>query len=61
MSRLAYSKATREWIAQVAKNNGVKEEEVLRYLKKLSSGGKVIYHLRLEKSLSLAVLFLVMW
>lgn len=39
---------TRKWIAKMAKENGVTKEEVLRYLRKLSNGQKVIHHLRLS-------------
>lgn len=38
---------TKEWVAKVAKANGVSEEEVLRYLRNLSCGKRVIHHLRL--------------
>lgn len=40
-------KTTAEWIAKVAKANGVSEEEVVQYLHDLSSGKKVIHHLKL--------------
>ena len=40
-------KTTKAWIAKVAKANNVSEEEVLRYLRKLSNGQRVIHHLRL--------------
>lgn len=38
---------TKKWLAKIAKLNGVTEEEVLLYLRLLSSGKKVIHHLRL--------------
>ena len=40
-------KTTKEWVAKIAKVNGVTEEEVLRYLRNLSHGDKVIHHLKL--------------
>ncbi len=40
-------KSTKAWLAKVAKSNGVTQEEVLRYLRSLSSGKKVIHHLKL--------------
>ena len=36
---------TKDWIAKIAKANGVTEEEVLRYLRNLSHGNRVIHHL----------------
>lgn len=38
---------TKQWLAMVARLNGVTEEDVLRYLRLLSSGKKVIHHLKL--------------
>lgn len=38
---------TKEWISKIAKLNNVTEEEVLRYLRSLSYGNRVIHHLRL--------------
>lgn len=55
-----FSEKTRAWIARVAEKNGVTQEEVLRYLRALSSGRKVIYHLDLVQ-VSACLFFLVMW
>lgn len=41
------SKRTTEWLEKVAKMNNVKVEDVIRYLKNLSSGKRVIHHLKL--------------
>ena len=41
------STKTEEWIAKVAKMNNTTREEVLKYLRKLSRGQRVIHHLRL--------------
>lgn len=41
------TKETHEWLEKVAKKNGVTKEEVLRYIKSLSSKKKVIHHLKL--------------
>jgi len=40
-------KSTKEWLAKIAALNGVTEAEVLQYLRALSSGKRVIHHLRL--------------
>ena len=40
-------KTTKEWLAKIAALNGVTEAEVLSYLRALSSGKRVIHHLRL--------------
>ena len=40
-------KTTKQWVAKIARENGVSVEEVLRYLRNLSNGDKVIHHLRL--------------
>lgn len=39
--------ATKEWLAKIAKLNNTTEEEVLRYLRSLSYGKRVIHHLQL--------------
>ena len=49
MSRAPFSVSTTAWIDRVAKINNVKPEDVLRYLKNLSAGQKVIYHLKLTE------------
>ena len=41
-------KETKAWLAKIAKINGVTEGDVLRYLRSLSFGNKVIHHLRLK-------------
>ncbi len=41
---------TKEWLAKIARLNGVTEGEVLSYLRSLSSGKKVIHHLKLAKT-----------
>ena len=43
-------KTTKEWLAKIAQLNGVTEGEVLSYLRSLSSGKKVIHHLKLVKT-----------
>lgn len=40
---------TRNWLDKVARLNGVKRSEVLKYIKNLSSSKKVIHHLRLAQ------------
>ena len=40
-------KQTENWISKVAAKNGVSKEAVLKYIKSLSSGAKVIHHLAL--------------
>lgn len=40
-------KQSKEWVAKVAKANNTTEGEVMRYLRSLSSGKRVIHHLNL--------------
>lgn len=40
-------KETNAWLQKVAAANGVKREDVLKYIKSLSSAAKVIQHLQL--------------
>ncbi len=39
--------ATKNWLDRIAKLNGVKREDVLKYIRALSSATRVIHHLRL--------------
>ena len=41
------SNETNNWVKKVAAANGVTKEEVLKYIKSLSSDAKVIHHLNL--------------
>ena len=41
------SSSTKDWLAKVAKQNNVTQEEVLSYLRDLRSSKKVIHHLDL--------------
>ena len=38
---------THNWLNKIAATNGVTKEEVLKYIKSLSSNSKVIHHLKL--------------
>lgn len=38
---------TQNWLDKIAKLNGVKRSDVLKYIKSLSSTTRVIHHLRL--------------
>ena len=40
-------KTTTEWLNKIAVKNGVNKEDVLKYIKSLSSSAKVIHHLSL--------------
>lgn len=40
-------KTTTEWLNKIAAKNGVSKEDVLKYIKSLSSATKVIHHLAL--------------
>ena len=40
--------STKKWLEKIAKANGTTAEEVLKYLRSLSSTGMVIHHLKLE-------------
>jgi hypothetical protein len=40
-------KTTTDWLNKIAAKNGVTKEDVLKYVKSLSSSAKVIHHLSL--------------
>ena len=40
--------STKKWHVKIAMANGTTVEEVLKYLKSLSSTGRVLHHLKLE-------------